>query len=157
MQPLALFMSLQPLLRLTSNRVRPRPPPCSMSGTKRHADGPPSAPGDISAGDQLPKATGDPSPPAENPEPSKRNSRITKQAKQALHDHFEASKWTRNQTLPRINTDVALGAILTRYGLKRDQASRQLRVWKGKNSKTRRSASSSTQRTSPPPSPIAFR
>ena len=32
--------------------------------------------------------------------------------------------------MPKVNTDRALDAIIDKYKLKRDQASRQLRTWK---------------------------
>eukprot|EP00978_Attheya_sp_CCMP212_P046557 scaffold398935_cov45-Attheya_sp.AAC.1 len=57
--------------------------------------------------------------------------RITTQGKYELRLHFSGPpKYARNQRMPMANTDQALDAIISRHGLSRDQASRQLRNWK---------------------------
>ena len=57
---------------------------------------------------------------------------ITKEGKETLHAYFSQLRWPRNHRMPKINTDGALDAIINKFGLKRSQASRQLRVWKDK-------------------------
>jgi len=57
--------------------------------------------------------------------------RITTQGKKELWLHFSGPpKYARNQRMPMANTNHALDAIISKHGLSRDQASRQLRNWK---------------------------
>ena len=62
--------------------------------------------------------------------PPSATARITKEGIAALHNYFEARRWPRNAKMPKVNTDGMLDRIIHRFGLKRSQASRQLRAWK---------------------------
>ena len=63
-----------------------------------------------------------------HPEP--KTTRITKEMRGEFREYFKKAKWPRNKKMPKVNTDRALDAIIDKYKLKRDQASRQLRTWK---------------------------
>ncbi|KAL9184799.1 hypothetical protein ACHAXT_002576 [Thalassiosira profunda] len=85
-----------------------------------------------SAGPGPPPPAAPPAPAApDTVPPAPKATRITKEAKAALYAHFTRIKWPRNKQMPKVNTDSGLDAIITRFGLERKQASRQLRNWKG--------------------------
>jgi hypothetical protein len=58
--------------------------------------------------------------------------RITGEAKKEFHEYFDKVNWTRNRKLPGNGRLPELDQIITKYGLKREQASRQLLNWKKK-------------------------
>lgn len=55
---------------------------------------------------------------------------ISQAAKAELRQYFTRRQWPRNKTMPKVNVDGGLDDIINKHGLKRNQASRQLRNWK---------------------------
>mmetsp|Transcript_31036 Transcript_31036/g.62624 ORF Transcript_31036/g.62624 Transcript_31036/m.62624 type:complete len:179 (+) Transcript_31036:77-613(+) len=62
--------------------------------------------------------------------PATKTKRITAAAKEALIKYFEDRNWPRNKKMPKANGDPLLDRIINEFGLKREQASRQLAKWK---------------------------
>eukprot|EP00984_Skeletonema_dohrnii_P003909 scaffold1342_cov115-Skeletonema_dohrnii-CCMP3373.AAC.3 len=62
--------------------------------------------------------------------PATKTKRITAAAKEALIKYFEDRNWPRNKKMPKANGDPLLDRIINDFGLKREQASRQLAKWK---------------------------
>ena len=58
--------------------------------------------------------------------------RISEDAKKALFNYFDGCDFPINDLLPRHNSPghAELDTIISRFGLQRDQAARQLRKWK---------------------------
>ena len=76
----------------------------------------------------APEASANSAPP-----PDTKLTRITAAAKAELFRHFTTVGYKRNTRMPKNNADKSLDVVIEKFGLKRDQVSRQLRNWKGIN------------------------